>query len=660
MEQGRLADVARRLDAECFVGRSATLQRFEDVLAAEDRTATGMTPRIVHVSGPGGIGKSALLREFARRAAAAGRPVIELLGGDIGADPATLRDTFSTAPEHAVVLVDDVEQLAALHVLLRDTVGELPASVVVVLAGRPAPGPEWHERGYDLISTSVALQPLDADAAREMLRLRAVEDPGEQDELLRWAAGYPLALAVAATVHSRDATTVDGRPVDHHANLADALLARLGGDELADVDPDVLDVACLVPAVDGRLLAAALPGHPTRAGLTQLRASSLAERHGTKVVLHRSVRSALRERLRSTDPDRYRTLVLRIADHLRTRSLTEDRRHLLELAELIEDPAIRVGFEPSTTYYADRGTTADIATLRASVGAHAATVDRLERWVVDAPEHTVAVRRYSGELAALAVVCEGGRLPPWAHEDPAIGPNVEHAATTGRSGAAFMGNLVLAVRDLDAEELAEVLLVGNGGIVRMVSTLPRYMYVTDSERRADGVELLGYAEVPELRRDGGGTELFALLLDAGPDGVVGALHDVVRAEQGARDVETRSGQESALLAAVRGYLDDEAMAASELGAGTGAQRAASARAEVRRAVETAFADTPGEQSLRRALELAYLVPGGGHAAARNELHMSRSSFYRQLQKARQLLVERTGQPAVTVPIVAEDRSSTIS
>ena len=38
----------------------------------------------------------------------------------------------------------------------------------------------------------------------------------------------------------------------------------------------------------------------------------------------------------------------------------------------------------------------------------------------------------------------------------------------------------------------------------------------------------------------------------------------------------------------------------------------------------------------------YLDLDGGHAVARQELFMSRSSFYRHLQKARDRLVERAG------------------
>jgi hypothetical protein len=61
------------LEAALFVGREAELAASEQWLTA----TTGATS-IRYVRGHGGLGKSALLRAFARRARALGRPVILL------------------------------------------------------------------------------------------------------------------------------------------------------------------------------------------------------------------------------------------------------------------------------------------------------------------------------------------------------------------------------------------------------------------------------------------------------------------------------------------------------------------------------------------------------------------------------------------------------
>lgn len=59
-----LADHLAALDRDRFRGRGAELARLEEILA-------GATPqRVVFLHGPGGIGKSTVLREVMRRAAA--------------------------------------------------------------------------------------------------------------------------------------------------------------------------------------------------------------------------------------------------------------------------------------------------------------------------------------------------------------------------------------------------------------------------------------------------------------------------------------------------------------------------------------------------------------------------------------------------------------
>ena len=69
-------------DRELFVARTEELAFFDGVLAGDSPV------RIVHVLGIGGIGKSALLREVARRAGACGFDTVWLDGRDLPPFPA--------------------------------------------------------------------------------------------------------------------------------------------------------------------------------------------------------------------------------------------------------------------------------------------------------------------------------------------------------------------------------------------------------------------------------------------------------------------------------------------------------------------------------------------------------------------------------------------
>ena len=76
-------ELADQLDRDRFVGREAELARLGALVAAPEG-------RIVLVHGPGGIGKSALLRQASRLAAAAERPVVAIDLRDAVPVPAAL------------------------------------------------------------------------------------------------------------------------------------------------------------------------------------------------------------------------------------------------------------------------------------------------------------------------------------------------------------------------------------------------------------------------------------------------------------------------------------------------------------------------------------------------------------------------------------------
>jgi hypothetical protein len=650
----RLGEVADQLDGERFVGRTRQLGLVGDALAGRSNL------RIFHVHGPGGVGKSALLRAIERQARAAGHPIVRLDGRLIAPTPDALATDVARADQDgSLLIIDEADELVPLRFELRHLLQtSIRSSTVVVLAGRAAPGREWFDDGLDQVSAEILVRPLDNTEGRELLRRYEVVDPAGVDQLLRWASGYPLALTVGANLLGAppEPTASNGRmgPASSGDGLDDLILARLGGREIADVDPDVLDVACVAPAVDSRLLAAVLPGRPTRSGLAQLRALSVSEQLGSRTTLHRLVRSALRSRLRESDPDRYRTIVLRVADHLRQRALAEDPMIALELADLIENPDVRLGFDASTSHYADFPRPGDVDELAAfSDAADTAWFARFRRWCEEQPRQAIAVRRATGELAAMSIICMAAEMPAWADDDIETGPVLAHLRASGQSDeeAALMHDTIILEDPTDVAACAEVIRVGNAGAMAGAfgTRNPRYMYVTAARwNEYDGTAPLGYQEVVELRRSDDERELQTIMSDFGPEGVPGQMYAIILAEQAAEAPATTSNTTGqAVLAAVRSFQDDAALAASPLAPSEGpeAARAAAVRAQVEDALVSAFGPSEPDQLLRRAIERTYLDPDGGHGIAQRELHMSRSSFYRHLQKARQQLVDRASPPA---------------
>src|SRR5438046_2628663 len=108
-------EVLGSLEQHLFVGRARELAVFERWLAA-----SGPLPELLSVSGRGGIGKSALLRAFARRAQQAGRPVVLVDSRDFPHSPDGLRRALASGQEDAVAYLNATRPL-----LLLDTFEEL-------------------------------------------------------------------------------------------------------------------------------------------------------------------------------------------------------------------------------------------------------------------------------------------------------------------------------------------------------------------------------------------------------------------------------------------------------------------------------------------------------------------------------------------------------
>ena len=100
----RLATARRR----GFVGRAAELSRFRMILAEPDE------PRVVYVHGPGGVGKTALLHQFAWLAEQAGRRRVWLDGREVQPDAETIVGLLGSVEDDLVLLVDGVDGLDRL------------------------------------------------------------------------------------------------------------------------------------------------------------------------------------------------------------------------------------------------------------------------------------------------------------------------------------------------------------------------------------------------------------------------------------------------------------------------------------------------------------------------------------------------------------------
>jgi hypothetical protein len=253
----RLADRLAAARHAAFVGRAAELEAFASALAAAEPPFN-----VLFVHGPGGVGKTTLLHEYGRLAAAAGAQPLLIDGRGIDASPAgvllalgealqaagtgasegqsdsagtgrvaaafTPLDLLATQPR-AVLFFDTCEVLAPLDAWFREVfVPQLGARTIIVFAGRHTPSPAWQELpGWGTLLRSIALRNLSPADSRAYLRGRGVADV-QHASALEFTHGHPLALSIVADVLERrgpDARFVAEREPDAVRTLLEKFVA---------------------------------------------------------------------------------------------------------------------------------------------------------------------------------------------------------------------------------------------------------------------------------------------------------------------------------------------------------------------------------------------------------------------------------------------------
>lgn len=627
-------------EAGRFVGRDAELARLDALLGPEPAAP------VFFVSGPGGIGKSSLLREVGRRAVARGLPVHRVDGRaqDTAAEQlsAALGELRRDGP--SLLLFDTYEQVPVLGAYLRRELEPcLAAGARVLIAGRQPPDAAWLQDGWGEIVLSTELRPLsDADAGT-LIERRGLHDAAAVERLTAWGAGSPLALAVATDAviagHLFDLDRIDA-----DALLATTLLQRLAGDELDGADRDIIAVAAIARAVDAALLDSVLPGTDGDHAEAWLRTLSFAEPIGTRVTLHDRVRRAVRGALVAQDPEHERVLRRRIADHVHDRASSGELRLIADLAELVQDPQVRWGLAPPpVTHRGDRVRPGDAERVAEVLGlAEDPSWPGIRRWFDEAPEQVLVVRDADDGLAGYGIWATPATAPPWVGEDAVFGPWIEDARRRVPDG-----NVILL---RDAADLTRspgdrgpsaVITTGNyAALLRCGLASPRWLYATVAADDVEGQEFLramGYARVPELDVVDHGREVASYHLDFGPGGIVSRVRDMVYAELGlppAAIVENGMGTADTVRQALRTFHDPIALAASPLAHGdTIDERAETVRRTLREATAAAFGDSSAERLQRAVVEHGYLNARDGHARAMLDLNVSRSTYFRRLAEA---------------------------
>ena len=509
-------------------------------------------PLVVFVHGIAGVGKSTLLEAFAADARSHGETVVlidcrsveptargflEGLGSAVGGAPTSAEEAaerLAELGEHVVLILDTYEVLRLLDSWIHQVFAPaLRDNTRLVVAGREPPIASWYATpGWSDLVRSVRLGNLDDGEAGDVLA-RAGLDGARARSVNRLARGHPLSLGLAAAA-VRARPDVELEDIALQAVLDE--LTELYLDSLDTTTREVLDAASVVRRITLSLLERMLPGRAPQDAFERLRALPFVQLGHDGLIVHDTIRETVARALHGSDPAahrRYRTAAWRtLRSELPTVPMADLWRYTADMLYLIENPAVREAFFPSTEHAYSLATAKpeDGPAIETIVRRHEsdASATHLLSWWEQTPQWFRVVGDRDGRVVGFSILFEPDEVPYDAIEaDPVTRVWREHL----RRDPVPRGQRVLFNRrwlsEDDGEGRSAVQAACWLDIKRVYMELRpelRRLYTTvcDIATYAPIVTPLGFVTLPDaVRLDG--AIYHSALLDFGPSSVDGWL-----------------------------------------------------------------------------------------------------------------------------------------
>jgi hypothetical protein len=446
-----LADRLRMGRRRQFVGRAAELALFQAAISAAE-----LPFYVLHVFGPGGVGKTMLLVEYASICAQAEIPAYYVDGRDIDPTPgafiAALRnamgleanvspvDTFVAHERRQALLIDTYDAIDGLDRWLRDVfLPQLPEHMLIVLASRRPPTLPWRtDPGWRALVRTLPMRNLTPEESRAYLASSVVPQSQHQT-VLQFTHGHPLALSLIADLFARHGTVVfqpEAAP-----DVVKTLLEQFVEQAPSPAHRAALDICGLVRLTSEPLLSDLLGVSDVHELFDWLRDLSFIEAGREGLYPQDPVREALMADLRWRDPDWHADLRGRLrvyyAKRLQQAPPREQQRILIDYIYLHRaNPVVRPFFESGegVNAVADTPRPTDWPELRAMVARHEGegSAQLATHWFERQPEGVIVFRSAdsSGQASAaplgfLAMVA----LERASEEDISADPGIQAAWT---------------------------------------------------------------------------------------------------------------------------------------------------------------------------------------------------------------------------------------
>jgi AAA ATPase-like protein len=525
----------RRARHRWFLGRDGELDLLRSALDAPEPPFT-----VLHVHGPGGVGKTALLRAFADEARTAGAMTVPLDARHFEPSPpgftaavraaAGLEDdedlgvALGARGRRAVVLLDTYETAAPLDDWLRERfLPELPADSIMVLAGREPPAPAWRSEAAwrDLLQV-ILLRNLRPEESRAYLRAAGVPE-ALHERVQAFTHGHPLALSLVLDVLAQEKLQglADFTP-EHAPDVMRELLSRFVAGVPSALHRRALEVCAHARLTTEALLRAALDAGDVHDVFEWLRSLSFIEQGPYGLAPHDLARDLLDADLRWRDREQYGVhhdrIRAHVLDRIRRSTGQEQQRALLDLMFLHRSNPFTQPYwewESFGQTYADALTPDDheavVAMTARHEGEESATL--AAHWLDRQPDAFVALRGGDGVLLGFLAILTLNRASPEDLEaDPGTGAAWAYALRHGppRPGEEVTHLRFMIDRDLHQRASPAVNLVSVQSCRRWLTT-PNlawdFLSVTDEGYFGPLFAYLYYDRVPEADFEVGGRRL---------------------------------------------------------------------------------------------------------------------------------------------------------
>ena len=420
---------------------------------------------VLFVYGPGGVGKTSLLGEFARLAHEVGVPAIRLDGRSLEPSP----NGFLLALERAlggesggtalaaladrprcVLLLDTFETVESLDPWLRDVLlPQLPDHHLVVIAGRNPPAAAWRtDPGWQDLVRVLPLRNLRPEESRGYLRARGVPEARHQD-VLGFTHGHPLALSLVGDALAQGDEQATVAPVSE-PDVVRVLLERFVEHVPSPDHRLALEACAHVRVLTEPILAAALARDEAGEIFAWMRGLSFIEQGPEGLFPHDLAREVLDADLRWRNREEYRRLHHRVRGEL-VRRLQAHRgrdrqRAMFDLLFMHRaNPLMRAFHEWSSlgSVYLEPASPHDHPAILETTAHHEgeASARIAAHWLRRQPDAFTVFRRPGQELLGFcANLALGEPDPADLAADPAIEPAWSFAR---RAGAGRAGELMI-------------------------------------------------------------------------------------------------------------------------------------------------------------------------------------------------------------------------